>query len=332
MDQLHDILRLYEKQQEKNHEALERRKREVFEKVPRIEAIDKELALIGVEVAKAVFQDPNRADAAVAQIKNIAQKLKREKLILLTDNNFPVNYLELQYQCKQCKDTGFVIAGPPDRPTTGSGKRCKCFEKQLIDRAYSTSNLGNKLLRENFSTFNSQLFSEEPINGVSPRANMEEIVATAKAYIKNIHKRPADNLLFTGHTGLGKTFLCSCIAKALIDNHLSVIYQTAFQLMDTISRYKFSDKQDTLLRTAYELIFNVDLLIIDDLGTEMVNNFTQTETFNIINSRLLNDKPTIVSTNLTPIEISQVYGERLGSRILGHYDVLFFTGTDIRLQ
>lgn len=322
MDHIQEILRLYEKQQEKNQEDLERRKDEVFKKIPRIAAIERELAQIGVEIAKAVFRDPDRAADAAAQIQSIAQKLKREKLILLTDHNYPITYLELQHRCKYCKDTGFIE----------SGKRCRCFEKQLLDRAYNSSALGNKLKRENFATFNLNLFSDTATDGPSPREHMKEVLALSKRFIARIHQKPAENLLFTGHTGLGKTFLCSCIAKELIDQHVSVIYQTAFQLMDTISRYKFSDKQDPLMRTAYDLIFNVDLLIIDDLGTEMINNFTQSEAFNIVNTRLLNDKPTIISTNLTPIEISQAYGERLGSRILGHYDILFFNGVDLRLQ
>ncbi len=322
MNYLNEIIRQYEKQREKNLEELEKRKREIATKIPRVAAIDIELTQIGLEIAKAVFKDPSNADTAVIQIQKISQKLKREKAILLTDNNFPINYLEIQYNCKHCKDSGFL----------DTRKRCKCFDKQLIERAYKSSSLGLKLKRENFSTFNLELFSNESSGPITPRKNMEDILTVVKKFISKINKKPADNLLFTGHTGLGKTFLCSCIAKELIDKHTGVIYQTAFQIIDTISQYKFSDKQDSLLRSAYELIFTVDLLIIDDLGTEMINSFTQAETFNIVNTRLLNDKPTIISTNLTPIEISKNYGERLGSRILGHYDILQFEGSDLRLQ
>lgn len=324
MNPIQELLRAYEKQRLKNQDALNERKVIAYERIPQLKAIDAELSLIGVELAKQVFSNPNSAEVAIAKIETLAKKLKREKVILLTDHNLPVDYLDLQYKCKTCKDTGF----------NEQGKRCRCFEKQLIAKAYDQSAIASKLKRENFANFNLELFSAtSPAPGEpSPRELMAENLSASKQFIAKVKRKPAENLCFYGHTGLGKTFLCSCIAKELLDKNVHVVYQTAFQLMDTISRYKFSDKQDLLLREAYELIFNVDVLIIDDLGTEMVNSFTQTEAFNVINSRLLNDKPTIISTNLTPIEITQVYGERLGSRILGHYDILLFTGQDLRLN
>lgn len=322
MNYLSEIMRQYEQQREKNLEELEKRKLEVQKRIPRIREVDVELAQIGLEIAKAVFKDPSLVDSAVQQIQKISQKLKREKAILLTDNNFPLNYLDLQFRCKSCKDTGFQE----------NNKRCKCFEKQLVEKAYNFSSLGQKLKRENFRTFNVGLFSSESIDQTTPQKRITEILASAHSFISRINKKPAENMLFTGHTGVGKTFLCSCIAKELMDKHYSVIYQTAFQIIDIISQYKFSDKQDYQLKSSYDLIFTVDLLIIDDLGTEMINSFTQAEAFNIVNTRLLNDKSTIISTNLTPIEISKNYGERLGSRILGHYEIHQFLGSDLRLQ
>lgn len=318
-----DIMREYEVERDTQARALQQRRHEVFTRIPRLKEIDMELSNVGVELAKAVYANPDRAEDAAKQIESIARKLKREKMILLTDHNYPVDYLELHYKCTQCKDTGF----------NDHQKRCRCYRQKMIDLAYNMSTLGSKLRKENFTTFNLDLFEDVLLKdtSMSIRANIAQHKKTAESFVMDFQKRNGDNLLLYGNTGLGKTFLCSCIAKALLDLGHAVIYQTAFQLMDTIARYKFSDKQDTTLREAYEMLFNVDLLIIDDLGTEMINSFTQTEVFNILNSRLLTERKTVISTNLTPVEMSKAYGERTSSRLFGSYDVLEFYGKDLRL-
>lgn len=318
-----DIMREYEIERDTQARSLLKRRQEIFTKIPRLKEIEMELSNVGVELAKAVFANPSHAEFAATQIQTVARKLKREKMILLTDHNYPIDYLEIHYACNLCKDTGF----------NEQQKRCRCYRQRMIDIAYNMSTLGSKLRKENFTTFNLELFEDQPLKetALSIRENISQHRKSAEAFVMDFQKRNGDNLLLYGNTGLGKTFLCSCIAKALLDLGHAVIYQTAFQLMDTIARYKFSDKQDTTLREAYEMLFNVDLLIIDDLGTEMINSFTQTEVFNILNSRLLTERKTVISTNLTPVEMSKAYGERTSSRLFGSYDVLEFYGKDLRL-
>ncbi|MCK8060886.1 MULTISPECIES: ATP-binding protein [unclassified Fusibacter] len=318
------IMRDYEKKRDTHEREQARRKIEVYNKLPRLKAIDQEIANVGVEIARTVFSHPENAEFAAKQIQTIAQKLKKEKFILLTDNNYPIDYLNIKYDCDLCKDTGF----------NEHQKRCVCFRQKLIEHAYEMSNISTRLQRENFTTFDLSLFSKSvhPEQGLSVHENMASLLATSEMFVSDFKVRNGDNLLMYGNTGLGKTFMCSCIAKSLIDKGHSVIYQTAFKLLDTVQLYKFSDKQNSMLREAYDMLFTAELLIIDDLGTEMINSFTQTEIFNIINSRLLSERKTVISTNMSPIELSKAYGERISSRLFGSYEMMEFFGSDLRLK
>lgn len=318
------IMRSYELSRDQHARALDQRKREVYEKLPRIKALDVQIAQIGVELVKTVFSHPESAEAAAKEIRFIAEKLKQEKAILLSDNNFPIDYLEMGHDCHLCHDTGFKH----------DQKRCTCYHQKLAEFTYEMSNIKDRLSIENFEHYDENLFSSKENFGhvLSVKENMKGIKDYSQAFVQGFHQTNGENLLFYGHTGLGKTFMCSCIAKGVLDKRRSVIYQTAFKLMDMVQRYKFSDKQDKRLREAYDLLFSTDLLIIDDLGTEMINSFTQTELFNIINSRLLANKKMVISTNMSLIELSKAYGERISSRIIGHFEAFEFYGDDLRLR
>jgi len=247
--------------------------------------------------------------------------LKQEKAFLLTENNVPIQYLEEQYHCTQCQDRGFL--------TTGS--KCSCLKQQLINKAYSMSNLTDILTKENFQSFNIDLFSNDPVAGqdMSPRENMLQIANVCEGFVFNFEKYNEENLLFYGPTGLGKTFLTNCIAKALLDKGKIVVYQTAFKIFEVLEAIRFHNAQD---KSSYQLLFDADLLIIDDLGTEITNTFTNSELFNIINSRLLANKKTIISTNLTLKDIMTNYDDRIFSRLFSKYTLLKFYGKDLRWQ
>lgn len=317
--QLHSA---YEQTRDNNLKTALKRRQLIYREIPRIREIDRELAQVGSEIARAITDNPAQAEAAAMQIAQFAQSLQAEREDLLENNQFSRNYLDPLYDCPQCKDKGYG----------DDGRRCDCFKRKLIDLAYSQSDLRAKLKAENFGTFNLAIFNDNPNpeTGISARDNMKQIGEIATQFIANFDMHSGDNLLFYGHTGVGKTFMCSCIAKALIDANYSVIYQTAYRLIDTIQDHKFNDTNSD--STAYHLLFNCDLLIIDDLATEFSNAFSQTELFNIINTRLLNQKKTIISTNLNPIELGEHYGERITSRFFGHYQLIQFMGDDLRLK
>lgn len=319
-----EILLEYEKTRDFEQEALEQRKKQAYTTIPRIKEIEYEIGKAGVLIAKAILSNPIDYEKSLHIIKGKMEKLKQEKAILLTENNIPLTYMQTNYQCPICKDTGFIQ----------TGKKCNCFKQKLINRAYSMSNMEKTLEKENFQNFNIHLFSDKPVEGeeLSPKQSMLQILNLCEGFGINFNSNQNENLLFYGTTGLGKTFLCNCIAKALLDKGKIVVYQTAFKLLEILETYKFSKQKTQDIKMHYQLIFDCDLLIIDDLGTELTNSFTNTELFNILNTRLINNKKIIISTNLSPREIADIYSYRISSRIFGNFTVKKFYGKDLRWE
>ena len=212
---------------------------------------------------------------------------------------------------------------------------CNCLKQKIYDIEYNKSNMNN-LKTQNFENFNLNFYSNE-VNkekyqsDISPRENIKLILKACNNFIENFDDINEKNLLFCGKTGLGKTFLSSCIANELIKKEKTILYQTASVMLDTIINYRFG-KED-VSKDIYDYLLNVDLLIIDDLGTEGINNIKLIELFNIINSRLLNfnkSAKTIISTNLSLQDLLRTYDERIISRIIGNYNSFYFFGEDIR--
>ncbi|MBT9131507.1 MAG: DNA replication protein DnaC [candidate division WS2 bacterium] len=194
------------------------------------------------------------------------------------------------------------------------------------------SNLSNTLKSENFDYFDFSLFSTQAVSGesLSPKANIENIYKECLAFVDNFNKPTTSSLLFYGNPGSGKTFMCNCIAKDLLDRGKIVIYQTSFKILEILGDYKLRNSNSATLEASYKLLFDSDLLIIDDLGTELTNTFTNTELFNIINTRLINNNKMIISTNLSPNEIPDIYSSRLSSRVFGAFTFMKFYGKDLR--
>ena len=319
------ILREYETKKDKAKLDQQKRQREVYSKVPRIKEIDEEINKTGFLISKEVINNPNTYKENLLVIKNKMNQLKQEKAFLMTENNLPIEYLDINYICSDCNDTGFLQ----------NGNKCNCFKQALISKAYQMSNLEHILSKENFQTFNISVFSSEPFEDedLTPRQNMMDILNTCEGFCINFNQNKEKSLLFYGTTGLGKTFMCNCIAKALLDKGKIVIYQTAFKILEIIESHKFrSNSPSSINSEEYNLLFSSDLLIIDDLGTELTNSFTNTEIFNIVNSRLISGKKTIISTNLSPLEFANTYTDRVFSRIFSNFTPLKFYGSDLRWE
>ena len=282
---LKDILNSYEKRRDKAQSDLEQRILDVYAQIPRVKEIDNEISKIGLKLAKLVLLNPNDKDTILNECKNKINILTNEKKSLLIENNVPDWYINLEYKCKTCKDKGFL----------SNGNKCNCLKQEIISSTYKMSNLSRILDKENFDNFDLSLFStEKGENNISPFENMElNILPTCYEFIKNFAQDNGENLLFYGDTGVGKTYLCNCIAKSLLDEGYLVIYQTAFKMFEIIEEYKFKNTDNHISKENYENLFNCDLLIIDDLGTELTNSFTNSELFNILNTRLLDGKKTI---------------------------------------
>ena len=215
---------------------------------------------------------------------------------------------------------------------------CHCLKQKLFDIEYNKSNIYN-LEKQNFNNFSLDLYSTEPDEAkynskVSPKENIEKIKKLSLKFIENFDNENEKNLLFTGNTGLGKSFLSSCIANEILKKGKTVLYQTAPVMLDTIIDYRFG--KDNSSKDIYDNLLNVDLLIIDDLGTECMNTMKFSELFNIINARLLNSNnkvtKTIISTNLSLQNLFSTYDERIVSRIVGNYNICYFFGDDIRFK
>ncbi len=318
------VNRKFAQKRERNRAEMQRRKAEIYAKIPRIKAIDKEMSLHSRDILSFVISRTDAIDDGIAEMERVSRMLKAEKAHILLSEGFAEDYLEPIYDCKDCQDRGYLE----------SNERCQCFQQALLKLAYQSSSLEKKLLTENFDYFNIELFSDVPddLRGISPRENMISIYNEMHKFTSNFKENNGDNYIFYGMTGRGKTFILTSVAKDLIDAGYNVAYQTAYELFRTAEINTFGKETSQAEKLRYHLIFDADLLLIDDLGTEMVNNFTQMELFNIINSRLLKEKKTIISTNLEPKELGEIYGERLASRFIGHYHFIEFFGDDIRVQ
>lgn len=319
---LKEILMDYERKRDQAILQQKLRKEEIYRKIPEIRIIDEQIFEIGLSMSKAIIENPDNYRKNIEDIREQIEKLQMEKAYLLTENNIPVDYMEIKYHCDQCEDSGYLP----------NGDKCSCLVQNLINKAYEMSNIKNVLEKENFDTFNINIFPDEPFEGeeLTPRENMRNISSICVDFVNNFDLDNGENLLFYGSTGLGKTFMSNCIAKALLDMNKIVIYQTAFKILEIIERRRFSREGSKFEDYEYDLLFECDLLIIDDLGTELSNAFTNAEIFNIVNTRLLGNKKTIISTNLTPKEISEIYTDRVFSRVLEKFIPLKFYGPDLR--
>lgn len=315
------ILMEYDKAKAAVEEDAHARVLEIYKVIPRIKAIDSELGSLGLEIARSVFNNKIDITDAIEQIKQKAIDLKMEKGELLTKNSYPLDYTAPKYYCSDCKDTGY----------SGSVK-CHCFKQKIINWNYNQSNLKSIIEKQNFETFIFDYYSIHKFEDEtsSPRRNIEEIFKASIDFVTNF-ETVKDNLFFYGNSGLGKTFLSNCIAKDLLDKGKLVIYQTASSLIELLKAAKFENTNDAV-REKLQDIFESDLLIIDDLGTEYITDFSQMELFNIINRRLITDKKMIISTNFSLDNIFKTYPERITSRIFGSFTAYKFYGEDIRVK
>ena len=303
---------------------LDSRKNEIYEKIPRIKEIDEKLMQTGINLAKLVLSGTNEEniDKVISRMEKENDKLSREKKVLLKESGYKNNFLTDVYKCKTCSDTGFV-----------DNEKCRCLKQKLIDKYYKISNLGNILKKENFDHFDIRLYSDEidPEEGLSPKTNIQQIHKVCREFIIDFNTKPT-NLLFYGSPGLGKTFLCNSIAKDLLDAGRAVLYVTAAQLFIVFDNHRFHREEMAEPDAMMELMLITDLLIIDDLGTEMPTLSSLSDFFNVINYRILEAKPMIISTNLMPEEFEMVYTERIMSRFMGSFTMLKFFGDDIRFE
>ena len=312
------IMREYEQKQLHSQDVLNAHYQRVYDCIPEIRDLENAISHLSVQKARNLLEGD---ETALSSLKEEISMLCQKKSALLSSYGFPEDYLEPSYECADCKDTGYI-----------GSQKCHCFKKATIDLLYTQSNLKEILAKENFKTFSLAYYSEnhiDPKTGRSSLSIMRDALAVSKEFVRTFGQE-FRNLFLYGDTGVGKTFLSNCIAKELIDSAYSVIYFTAFELFDIFAKSRFD--KDTLADTMYGYIFDCDLLIIDDLGTELTNSFIASQLFLCLNERLLKKRSTIISTNLSLESIVEIYSERIFSRITSNYTMLRLTGDDIRIK
>ena len=317
--QYDQIMRIYEQRQIDNEHRLREHYREAYARIPSLKEVDQSISSLGMDKARRLLEGDLDA---LASLKQELARLTAKKQRLLTDAGFPADYLERSYTCPDCRDTGYI-----------GTEKCHCFRKAVTDLLYLQSNLQEILEQENFSTFSTDYYSAnhiDPVTGRSAKEAMQTALKTCRAFADHFSER-FENLLLYGDTGVGKTFLSHCIAREVMDAGFSVIYFTAAGLFDIFAKCVFGRRSEEDEETL-DHIYNCDLLIIDDLGTELSNSFTVSQLFVCLNERILRKKSTIISTNLALEDIQEIYSERTFSRISSNYILLRLTGDDIRIQ
>lgn len=318
--QYNEVMRDYEQQQLKDRYDRQRRVEEVYGQVPQIRQLDGEIRAWGAACARQALQGEENAGY---RFRQKLQDLREQKQVLLAAAGYPPDYMEMRYRCPRCQDTGYA-----------QGRKCLCFEQARSRILYDQSNIRQVLMQENFDMLSYEWYDDQRMIGelgMTELAYMRMVVRNCREFAEGFPEN-GKNLLFTGSTGVGKTFLTNCIAKALIDRYISVIYFTSQDLFELLSRYKFGRDSQEEAEDGYRHILDCEMLILDDLGTEVNNTFVSSQLFYCINERINRQRGTIISTNLSIGMLRDAYSDRVASRIMSHYTAVPLYGGDIRMK
>ncbi len=308
--QYESIMHIYDRRQMERYSLIEQRKKEIYEKIPKYREIDNKIASESIKAGLASLSGNSASDSA--SLTDTIEDLKRQKGLLLIGAGYSINYLNPDYVCKDCRDTGYI-----------GNEICHCFKQAMLDLTYRQSNAKMLLKEENFDTLSHEYHTGEELTKF---IEAEKAARNLVANFDSIH----GNILFKGTAGTGKSFLSNCIANELIQRGCSVIYFSSVSLFEKISSYTFNkDKNNT--DNPLKDIYTCDLLVIDDLGSELTNQFVCSQLFSVVNERHLRNKSTVISTNLDLSELSARYTERVFSRLYSYYDIYDLSGNDVRI-
>ena len=310
-----DLIRIKAEYREKYQRArrnADMRADEVYLRIPRIKEIDVALSRTALEIMSAVTNGKESAEEALARVRARNEVLMEERGALLKSAGYPEDYTDVHYDCERCGDTGYI-----------DGKMCDCMKRELVMAGYQSSGLGRLIATQSFENFSLDYYK----TGGANYKNMELYFTSLRSFAQGFTADTYKNFLLVGGTGLGKTHLSTSVAKAVIERGFDVLYVSAIDMFADFEQKQFGSGEDNTRR-----YFDCDLLIIDDLGTELTNQFTVSCLYNVINSRINSARSTFINTNLSKKEIETKYAERITSRLFGEYYPLVFTGVDIRKQ
>lgn len=316
-----EIMREYDAIRSKNEAAYQNIKKQIYSHHPRIKEIDDALTKISLKACKSVLNSNANHTEIVTKLQKDTEGLIKEKNDILVNAGMPINCMDEIFSCTKCKDTG-----------SHDNKWCECYYEKMQKLMQKKSNINVEKMHS-FDKYDISLYPDtlNPEYGASPRDIAKNIYNVSKRYA-NFDTAIPKQLLFYGSTGLGKTFTSECIAREFIKNGKDVYYTSAPRLFSVFEDYKFGRNTTAEAKRIIDHISSVDLLIIDDLGTEFRTQYTDSILFDIINSRTNENRHMIISTNLNPTQLEPIYSQRISSRILGNFEILLFLGNDIRIN
>ena len=317
--QYQNLMREYDRRQESALRRKQEHIQEVYKTQPVIQELDEEISRVSLQSARAaLLKQPEEKD----RLKEKLQDLREQKTLLLQKAGYPPDYMEMQYTCPLCSDTGYI-----------GQEKCRCFKKLEAALYLEQSGLKEVLSEENFSRYTESFYDNTyllPAYRQTVQAHMHQVYLECVRYTREFAEK-GGNLLLTGGAGTGKTFFTHCIAAELLRQGFGVYYLTATELTGIVSGKRSWNREPEQYGEAYDRIFSCELLLIDDLGTEWNNTLTNSELFACLNERLRSGKSCVISTNLDLKGLSERYSERILSRMIGYYRILEFVGTDIRM-
>lgn len=313
--QYDSIIKTYDKIRDRNRQISEERLALIYQSLPDFRSLDESVAALSVSVTAAVIDGEQ---GALNRLHNSLKEIALQKKQLLATAGYPADFLDPIYDCPDCQDTGFLPA------KQGLRKKCHCFRNREIEILYDQSNIREMIATENFSTLSFDYYEGED------RKRFERAVEICHNFVRNF-KKDYQNIFLYGTVGTGKSFLSGCVANELLREGHSVIYFSSSQLFDTLARYSFDRNAKESLQHFYDDLYHCDLIIIDDLGTELTNAFVATQLFSCLNERQLRKKSTIISSNLGLESLRDLYSDRVFSRITSNYQLCKLSGPDVRM-
>lgn len=312
----------YETKRFRAQAIADERREELYREITGLRELDARLSTFGLRIMQTAIRQGNTGEG-IAKLRQENERICAARAELLRKNGYPANYSDPQYECELCHDSGYVDI-----------KMCSCMRRRLVEAGMASSGLSALMRQQSFENFSLDYYAANPKDHQIMSENYQNVYRYAHNFSIRQGEPMPSSLLFLGGTGLGKTHLSTAVARVVIEQGYDVYYNSAVGMISHFEQRRFGnglasgeDEGDETARYT-----ECDLLIIDDLGTEVVNQFTLSCLYHVLNTRLNLQKPTVISTNLTFSELRKTYSDRLTSRLTGEYQVLPFYGTDIRKQ
>lgn len=311
------VKQLLAQRRQRANDTFEAHRTELCEKYPAIASVEQALSATGLNIYAEALKGQDGLEERIARLQKENGELIAARESLLKQYGYPTDYLDIVYVCPLCRDEGSI-----------NGRMCSCMRKELTMLGFETSGIGKLIKKQSFETFDLSYYSFNK----EVYKQMERTLSDCRQYAEEFSGSGDPSLFFAGGTGLGKTHLCTSIAKRVIERGFDVVYETAANIFSGFEQERFNRSYRDESENKTDRYFGCELLIIDDLGTELSNQFTVSVLYNLINTRHNADKSMIINTNLSKEDLMNRFEQRIYSRLAGEFIAMRFSGRDIRMQ